>query len=202
MPTAHAKEAKVGHPVLELIRKRWSPCVFSEKPVEHEKLLSLFEAARWAPSCYNEQPWSMILGIAGEGEAHGKILSCLVDANVLWAQHAPVLGLTVSRLAFARNGKPNRHAIHDVGLAMGVLVIQATALGLNVHQMAGFRVEQAREVCEIPEGHEPVAAFAIGYVGDPSAAAPKLRERDEAERTRKPLEEFLFVSKHGQRWQA
>lgn len=186
------KEA--DYPVLDLIRQRWSPVVFSEDPVEPEKLHILFEAARWAPSCYNEQPWSFILGI---GDTHEKVLSCLVAANQEWAQNAPVLGISIARLRFEKNQKDNRHAFHDVGLAMGLLCLQAVDIGLVVHQMAGFDPEKAKEVLQIPEGHEPVAAFAIGYIGDPSKAPEKQRRRDETPSGRRSQSFFLFEGRWG-----
>lgn len=202
MSMNHVKEAQVAYPILDLLRKRWSPCIFASKPVEKEKLLSLFEALRWAPSSYNEQPWNLIIGIQGEGEAYSQILNCLVDTNIEWAQQAPILGVSVAQLTFSRNGKPNRYAVHDVGLGMGALILQATALGLSVHQMAGFRVEQAKGVLHIPEGYEPVAAFAIGYAGEIDDAPSELRVRDQAVRTRKSQRDFIFEGKMGCPWLA
>ena len=175
----------VDYPVLELIKKRWSPYVFATTPVEDEKLRILFEAARWAPSSYNEQPWAFILGI--EPEAHAKILSCLVEFNQEWAGPVPVIGISVAKLNFEKNGKPNRHAMHDVGSAMGMLCLQATELGLCVHQMAGFDVDKAKKVCKIPDGWEPAAAFAIGYPGDPKKAQADLADKDKEPRPRKPV---------------
>jgi nitroreductase len=166
--------------------------------IEPEKLRSLLEAARWAPSSYNEQPWSFIVATKDGPEEHGRLLSCLVEGNVRWAQHAPVLMLSVATLAFERNQKPNRHAFHDVGLAVENLVIQGMTLGLFVHQMAGFHVNKAREEYGIPEGHEPVAAIAIGYLGDPGRLPDDLRERELAPRTRKPMESFVFSGRWGQ----
>jgi len=197
MITMEKRLKEVSHPVHHLIQERWSPVVFSEKPVEPEKLRLLFEAARWAPSCYNEQPWSFVLGV--EKQDHDRILSCLVDANQEWAQHAPVLGISVTHLSFAKNDKPNRHAYHDVGLAMGLLILEAAKLGLVVHQMAGFRAVQAREELDIPDGYDPIAAFAIGYHGDPKSALEKLRKRDESPTPRKGQEEFVFGGKWGLR---
>ena len=177
------KERETDYPIHRLMEERWSPVVYSDEPVEEEKLQILFEAARWAPSCYNEQPWSFYLG---EG-----VLDCLVDANRAWAQYAPVLGISVAHLKFAKNGKPNRHAHHDVGLAMGALILQAVDLDLSVHQMAGFSVEKARELLGLDEDHDPVAAFAIGYRADPKSL-PDLTERELTVGSRKKQGEFLF----------
>jgi len=190
--------ADVNHPIHDLLRRRWSPRAFSDRPVELEKLRSLLEAARWAPSSYNEQPWSFIVAIKENPAEYERLLSCLVEGNIRWAQHAPVLMLAVARLHFERNGQPNRHAHYDVGQAVAHLTVQATALGLYVHQMAGFHVEKARELFSIPEGYEPMTAIALGYIGEPDALPEKLREREQAPRTRKSLDEFVFTGHWGQ----
>ena len=192
------KLAETRYPIHELLRERWSPRAFADRIVEPEKLRSLLEAARWAPSSFNEQPWSFIVATKEHPGEYERLLSCLVEGNVRWAQHAPVLMLSVAKLAFERNQKPNRHAFHDVGLAVENMVIQATALGLAVHQMAGFHADRAREVYGIPEGHEPVAAMAIGYLDDPGRLPDDLREREVAPRIRKPLESFVFSGQWGQ----
>ncbi|NIR48805.1 nitroreductase family protein [candidate division KSB1 bacterium] len=187
------KEANTNYPVVDLIKKRWSPRAFSERMVEEEKLLSLLEAARWAPSSFNEQPWRFIVATRDNQAEFEKLLGCLVEGNLKWAKDAPVLMLTIAKLRFSRNDKPNRHAFHDVGLAVGNLVIQATALGLFVHQMAGIHVDKARETYTIPEGYEPVAGIAIGYHGEPESLPEKYQKSEEAERTRKPLSELVFA---------
>jgi len=192
------KLAETRYPIHELLRERWSPRAFADRMVEPEKLRSLLEAARWAPSSFNEQPWSFIVATKEHPGEYERLLSCLVEGNIRWAQHAPVLMLSVARLAFERNQKPNRHAFHDVGLAAENLVIQATALGLAVHQMAGFHVDKARELFSIPDGHEPVAALVLGFPGDPAGLPEDLREREVAPRIRKPLESFVFSGQWGQ----
>src|SRR5256884_347845 len=161
------KPAETKYPVEEILRRRWSPRAFSDRTVEPEKLQSLFEAARWAPSSFNEQPWSFIVTTRQDPEDHAQLLSCLVQGNQKWARLAPVLMVSVAKLNFEKTGAPNRHAFHDVGLAVGNLLVEATALGLVVHQMAGFSVDKVREVYEVPEGFEPVAAIAVGYLADP-----------------------------------
>lgn len=191
------KPAETQYPIHETLRRRWSPRAFSDRPVEPEKLGSVLEAARWAPSSNNEQPWSFFVAPKTSPSEHDRLASCLVEGNQ-WARQAPVLMLSVAKLYYERNGKVNRHAFHDVGLAAGNLVVQATALGLFVHQMAGFDVDKAREVFLIPEGHEPVAVLALGYPGDPDSLPDKLRERELAQRTRKPLKEFVFIRQWGQ----
>lgn len=191
------KPADSQYEIHELIKKRWSPRAFSGQAVEPEKLRSLLEAARWAASCFNDQPWNFILATRDDREEFARLLNCLVESNILWAQHAPVLMLSVARLNFEYNGKPNRHAFHDVGQAAANLTIQAAALGLFVHQMAGFDAAKAREQFSIPEGYEPVAAIAVGYLGDPDSLTAELRERELAPRTRRPQESFVFTGKWG-----
>jgi len=132
------KPAINQYPIHDLLRRRWSPRAFSSQPVEVEKIQSLFEAARWASSCFNEQPWNFILATVEHPTAHQKLVSCLKEGNQAWAKQAPLLVLTVANMTFVQNGKPNPHAFHDIGLAVGNLVVQATALGLVLHQMAAF----------------------------------------------------------------
>src|SRR6266852_7961152 len=129
----------------ELIRNRWSPRAFSEKPVAPEVLRSLFEAARWAPSSNIEQPWAYLVAAKDDTESFAKMLSVLVEFNANWAKHAPVLALSVAHLKMQRDGKPNRVALHDVGSASAQLTFEANARGLQVHQMAGFDADKARQ---------------------------------------------------------
>ena len=187
-----------AHPIHDLLRRRWSPRAFADRPVEREKLLSVLEAARWAPSSNNEQPWHYLVATREEPEEFGRLLACLVEKNQSWAKHAPVLMLSVASTVFTRNGKPNRHALHDTGQAVAGLTVQATALGLYVHQMAGLSGEKARETYRLPENVEPVAAFALGYLGDPSTLPPDLREREAVLSSRKPVGEFVFTGAWGQ----
>ncbi len=191
------KPADTRQPIHDLLRRRWSPRAFSPRPVEPEKIVSLLEAARWAASCFNDQPWSFLVSTRGEGEAFDRMLSCLVEANRVWARSAPVLMISVARLAFARNGRLNRHAFHDVGAAAACLTIQAMALGLWVHQMAGIERDRVRELYAIPEGHEAVAGIAVGHAGDPEELPAPLRQREHAPRERRPLEEIAFAGSWG-----
>lgn len=189
------KSSDTQYPIDDLLSKRWSPLAFSEKSVEPEKLRSVLEAARWAASSYNEQPWSFIVATSDKQAEFDRLLSCLAEGNQEWAKTAPVLMLSVAKLQFERNGVENRHAFHDVGAAAAQLAIQATALGLFIHQMAGFDVALSRSLYSIPEGYEPVAAIALGYIGDPQTLSEKLLQRTLAPRTRKPLENFVFTGK-------
>lgn len=191
-PLTLDKTAQTPDPVLELVRQRWSPLAFSEQPVPPDQLRTLLEAAQWAASSYNEQPWSFIVASKDDPVAFDRLLGCLAAGNQEWAKTAPVLMLSVAKLYFERNGTENRHAFHDVGAAAATLALQATALGLFIHQMAGFDVAQARELYGIPAGYEPVAAIALGYLGDPQMLSERLLQRELAPRTRKPLESFVF----------
>jgi len=192
-----SKHARTDHPIHDLLAKRWSPLAFADRPVPHDVLRRLLEAARWAPSSYNEQPWAFIVATNDKPDEFQKLLHCLVPGNRTWAHAAPVLMLTVAHHQFTKNHKPNRHAFHDVGLAMGNLSVQATAEGLYVHQMAGIEVEKAREDYGIPHDWEPVAGAAIGYLGDANILSEQLQAREKAERTRKPLGECVFANSWG-----
>jgi nitroreductase len=191
------KIAPTDHPILDLLARRWSPYAFADREVEPETLQSLFEAARWAPSCYNEQPWRFLVAARNDAAGFERLLGCLVEFNQGWARRAPVLALSVAATRFARNDKPNRHAYHDLGMAVENLVIQAGSMDLHVHQMGGFDMEKAREDCAIPEGYDPVAMIALGYRGDPADLSGPLAEREVAPRERKPLGEFVFSSRWG-----
>lgn len=191
------KPAPAEHPIESLIAERWSPRAFSERAVSREHLASLLEAARWAPSCFNEQPWRFVVAERTDQVAFERLASCLAETNRVWAARAPLLLLSVARTNFTRNDRPNRHAWHDVGLAVGNLLVQATALGLVAHQMAGFDAERARAQLSIPAGFEPVAMIALGHPGDPERLSDELRERELAPRTRKPLAELAFGGTFG-----
>ena len=193
------KRADTQHPVLDVIRRRWSPRAFSDRPVEPQKIRRLFEAARWAASSFNEQPWRFILATSDQPERRERVLGCMVETNQKWAKGAPVLGLTCISTAFAKNGKTNRVAFHDLGLAMGNLSLQATDMGLFVHQMAGVDQDAIRREFDVPEGFEPQTGFAIGYPGDP-ASLPEdwMREAEQAPRDRLPFDEFVFGDRFGQ----
>jgi nitroreductase len=193
------KQAAAQYPLHELILRRWSPRAFADRSVEHATLLRLLEAARWAPSCYNEQPWRYIVATQDNPVEFGRMLQCLMEGNQGWAKHAPVLMISVAKLAFAHDGKPNRHAFHDVGAASAFLTFQATALGLYVHQMGGIYVDRARETYGIPEGFEAVAGIALGYLGDPSTLPDAMRERELAPSSRQPLEGMVFTGRWGEK---
>ena len=192
------KKAATDYPILKVLAERWSPYGFEDRPVLAADLRSLFEAARWAASSYNEQPWNYLVATREDPQEFGRLLSCLVDANQAWAKAAPVLVLGVVNLRFAKNNQDNRAAVHDLGLAAGNLSVEATARGLSVHQMIGILPDKAREVYQIPEHFEAWTALAIGYKADPATLPDALKERDLAPRQRKPLGKFVFTGKWGQ----
>ena len=165
--------------------------------METEKLAQLFEAARWSASCFNDQPWTFIIATKDDTVNYQKLLDCLVPANVVWAQVAPVLGLVVAQKNFKHNGKPNAWGEYDSGQAAATLVLQATALNLVVHQMGGFDADKAIATFNIPETAKPIAAIAIGYAGETSNLPPDLQERETAPRARQPLSSFVFTGEWG-----
>lgn len=191
------KPAPTDFPIHEVLRERWSPRAFSVRPVPAEVLCSLFEAARWAPSSSNEQPWAFLVATRDDHEFHAKMLSTLVEGNQVWAKHAPVLAIAITALSFARGNHPNRNAFYDTGAAVANLTVEATSRGLFVHQMAGFDPGKANELFSIPAGWQPIAAFVIGYPGDPQSLPETLRERELAPRARKPLSEFVMSGSWG-----
>jgi nitroreductase len=191
------KPAPAAAPIHELLVHRWSPRAFEDRAVEPEKLRTLFEAARWASSSYNGQPWSFIVATKDDPKNFQRVLDSFVEFNQGWAKNAPVIGLSVAQLKFPHNGQPNRHAFHDVGQAATSLAVQATALGLQLHQMAGIDPEKARKIFNIPEGYEAVAGFALGYPGHASMLPDQLKERELGPRERKPLSSFVFEGDWG-----
>ena len=190
------KVAQADYPIHDLVRARWSPRAFAPQAVEAEKLQSVLEAARWSASGGNMQPWAFLLARKEqEPTSFAQMVSCLTEGNVPWASQAPVLGIAVASL-YRRPEVLNRHAFHDVGMALQNLAIQALTLDLYVHFMGGFSPDKARELFAIPPEHEAATMFAIGYQGDPEILPERQREGELAARTRRPLREFVF----GERW--
>ena len=193
------KPAPAAHPIHPLAAQRWSPHAFDPKrTVDDKALASLLEAARWSPSSYNEQPWAYVLGRLHEDpQSHARVLSCLVPGNQRWAKDAPVLMIAVAKLNFDRNGKPNRHHMHDVGQSLAWLTMQAESMGLRVHQMAGIDPDACRRELGIPEGWEPATGVAIGYPGPVDQLPDDLKARETAARSRKPLSDHVFIGQWG-----
>lgn len=178
--------------LLPVIAERWSPRAFAEREVSASDLAKVFEAARWAPSSSNEQPWTYLVGLRNS-PTFNKIASTLVGFNQAWAPKASVLILGLARTRFARNGNLNGFALYDLGAATAFLILQATAMGLATHQMAGFDQGAARKVLEIPEDYVFGSVMALGYQDHPSALPnQKLIETEISPRNRKPLSEVVF----------
>lgn len=171
--------------VHELIQNRWSPRAFADRAVSKQTLAIIFDAARWAASSYNEQPWRFIVATKDNPEEYAKLLSLLSPFNQDWAKTAPVLVLMVAKKTFTHNQKPNIYGFHDAGAALAHLMLQATALGLHAHGMAGFDGDRARTVLNIPDDYEMGAFVALGYV-DPAAQVTP--------RQRKPLSDLVFTT--------
>lgn len=176
----------------ELIKKRKSPVAFSEKKVAKDQLEQLFEAARWAASCFNEQPWRFVVATKDQGDHYKKVLNGINPHNQTWARNAPVLILTFAKKIFDRNAKPNMHSWHDLGLAVGNMSAQATAMGLYLHQMAGIVRENILNDFAIPEDYDVVSGIALGYKLDIEDVPEELKARETKERTRIPLNEIVF----------
>jgi nitroreductase len=191
MTAAPDREAPADHPIEAIFRRRWSPRSFTGAPISQAQLHSLLEAARWAASSNNLQPWHFIVARRdAEAEAFAKLVGVLNPNNQAWAQNAAVLMIAVARTDNPTNGNPSRTALYDTGAAAAQLCLQAAALGLQAHQMAGFDVAKAREVFGIPANFEPGAAIAVGHVGPASALPEALAQRETAPRTRHPISAF------------
>lgn len=193
------KQAETDHAVNDLISSRWSPYGFSDRAVSRDDLCCLLEAARWAASSYNEQPWSYLIATRDDAEQFQRLLACLVEPNREWAQQASALVITVAARNFSRNGKPNAAAWHDVGLASGNISLEATARGIAVHQMIGILPDVARETFGIPDDHDAVTGLAIGYAADAASLDESTRQRDTSPRQRKGLADFVFAGSWGER---
>jgi len=191
--------AATDYPIAELMRRRWSPRAFAEgRPVERDKILTLLEAARWAPSCFNDQPRHFLVFDGADPEALEKARGCLSPGNA-WATKAPVLMLSVARETFEHNGAPNRWGQHDTGLASENLLLEAVELGLAAHPMGGFDADRARGEFGIPDGFTPMSMIAIGYPyrGKVDDLGEKLRAKELAPRKRKPISEIAFFGGWG-----
>lgn len=179
--------------VLPVILERWSPRAFADRDVSPADLRVIFEAARWAPSSYNEQPWRFFVGHRNS-ETYRKIGDALVPSNQAWALRAPVLILGVARTRFSHNESPNNYASHDLGAATVLITLQAAALGIATHQMAGFDWVKAREAFEIPEIYAMGSVMAMGYHGELSEVPDRFQAQEQSPRSRKALSEIVLSS--------
>lgn len=192
-----AKKASLDYPIQQLLADRWSPYGFADRPVADADLCSIFEAARWTASSYNEQPWTYFVATRKDKGEFQRLLSCLVPANQAWAQAAPVLVLCVVSLKFSQTKNDNRAAVYDLGQASANLVIEATSRELSVHQMIGIVPETARELYQIPDYYAAWTAMAIGYKAHTDELLNGLHERDLVPRQRKPINQFVFDGSWG-----
>ncbi|MFA8449095.1 MAG: nitroreductase family protein [Bacteroidales bacterium] len=190
------RKAPVHHDIHDLLVERWSPRAFSGKEIEKDKLHKIFEAARWAPSAYNEQPWRFIIGFKGD-ETYKKIVDTLVEFNQIWTATAPILVLNICRKTFSLNENPNPTASYDLGQAVAHLSIEATAQGLHVHQMSGFEPDVANKLFKIPENYKSTAVMAIGYIGDPSQLPENIAQMEHNKRERNTSKSFVFSKEFG-----
>lgn len=193
-----SKVAHANHEVLDVVRTRWSPRSFADRPVEPEKIRRLLEAARWTMSSRNEQPWRYVIARKEDPEAYDRLFHCLNEKNQAWAHLAPVLMLSLYKTTYSKSGEHNRVALHDLGAASAALTFQARALDLYVHPMAGIRPEVARTTYNVPEGVVPVTVMAVGYLGNPDQLPKDRRDAERRPRSREPLSAFVFEKTWGQ----
>ncbi len=193
------KPAKTEAPIHDLIAQRWSPRAFDDqKTVSHAQLLALFEAARWAPSCFGDEPWRYIAWSKhNDAEAWQQAFGCLAEGNQIWVRHAPVLLLATAASRFSHNGKPNRWASYDTGAASENICLQATAMGLRAHQMGGFDADKIQRAFGIPHDYQCMAMIAVGYQAEADLLDANLAQSELAERKRQPLATHFFANAWG-----
>ncbi len=191
------KPADTSRPVHDLIRNRWSPRAFADKPVPRDDLISVMEAARWAASSNNGQPWRWMIATKDDPAAYEAALSCFNARNQRWAKTAPVLIFGCARKTFEANGNPNAHAWYDLGSANAQLTAQAQALGLVLHQAAGIERDTARATFNVPDEFDIVVGIALGYQGDPDSLPEELPGREREPRARKALADIVFTGAFG-----
>jgi nitroreductase len=195
------KPADTDRPLLPVLKARWSSRAFSDALLTADEVRDLFEAARWAPSAGNGQPWRFIVVPRDDAPTFAAALACLHETNALWARHAAALIVSVAQTV-RDDGRPHRTALYDLGQAVAHLTVQATALGLALRQMGGFSAELARETFAIPQGFEPVTMVAIGRRGDPANLPDALQAREHEPRRRNPTAQWVFAGRWGQAaWQ-
>ena len=178
----------------QLITDRWSPVAFDSKEVDFDQIHQLFEAAKWAPSARNAQPWRFIFATKKMSE-YKTLLGLMNEDNQLWAKSAPLLVMPLAQVVSTHKNRPNRLALYEVGMAVGNLLLQATSMGLMVHQMSGYDVERTKEELVIPTRYEPVTIMAIGYKGNPSQLPKEVAALEKRERIRNEVSKFLVAGK-------
>ena len=204
MASNHPKHAQADHDILDVIRERWSPRAFDPaRPLSRRDLHRLFEAARWAPSSANEQPWRFVVVDRHRApEEFAALHAALTGSNQTWAMSAPVLMLVAVSLVHSRTGGVNHSAWYDTGQAVGFLTLQATEMGVGIRQMEGFDRAQVRAACGVPDSHEPAVVMAVGYPGDPESLVVERHRVSEGQpRTRQAIEAFVFEGRWGSPFQ-
>lgn len=184
------KPAVTTLPLADVIRRRWSSVAFSDAALDQQMIDTLFEAARWAPSCYNDQPWRFVY--AAKGDANRAVLESLLLEGNAWAKQAGLLVIGFARKTLTRNEKPNAFHFYDLGCAAGFLVLQATAMGLASHQMAGYATDKANAALGVPDTYAPGAMIAIGHQGDSAMLSDAAKQREASARQRNPREAMTF----------
>lgn len=193
-----SKHTPTDHKILDSISNRWSPRSFVPEPIPDEDLTRVFEAARWAASAFNEQPWRFIVARRQDTARFAAAVGALNEFNAAWAKDASVIVFGVAKSTFTFNGAPNPHSWYDLGQAVANLFTQATALGISGHQMAGFSAETVRETYDVPTGYEAVVAIALGKEAPADQLeSDALREREVAPRARNPIDAFVFEGTWG-----
>ena len=186
------KSIQIEHPVTHVIHHRKSVRAYNAQPIEPEKIKSLFEAVRWAPSANNEQPWTYIYATKEQSELWSKLFDALNDTNKLWAKDASLLIVSMARKNFQASGKPNFYALYDLGAANSFLALQAVELGLQLRQMGGYDKSKAKANLNISDEFELGAMIAVGYPGSPDSLPEVLRERELTPRGRFRQHEFAL----------
>ena len=191
-----SRDAVTTHALQPAIAGRWSPRAYADTAVTDEALHAVLDAGRWAASCFNDQPWSFVVTRRG-GPGHAEMLATLLPFNQLWVAAAPVLFYSVARTHFAHDGKPNRHAWHDCGAATAQMAVEASARGMQMHGMAGYDGDAARAALGIPDGHDPVAVWTLGFAGAATLLPEKLAEKEVAPRARREAAATFYAGRFG-----
>lgn len=178
--------------VLDIIKNRWSPVSFSSKPVEDFKMKEILEAAGYAPSSMNEQPWLFILVTKADPGKFGSVIEMLADGNQVWAKNAYALIISLARVNHQYKQRPNKYSFHDTGMAVSNMLLQAISMDIYIHQMGGFSVEKAKQFFGLGEDIEPVAIMAVGYLGDDTGLSEELHKRNSKRTSRKSISEYAF----------
>lgn len=192
------KEAKTKYPIHPVLKKRWSPRAFSDKPVEPEKVRSLFEAARWTPSSFNQQPWRYIIGFKGD-ETYTLIMDALTANNRNWALNAPVLIAAFGRKFLNESEDNNMAYQYDTGQSVASMTFQATEEGLFVRQMGGFNARTMAGNFQVPVHYKPLVVLAVGYIGEPELLPKELEAKERKERTRFDFDDIVFSGNFGRK---